>query len=142
MRLPEDDVRALMQAGEAEVDLEALEVRFDGRAVAFELDPETRRRLLEGLDEIALAEQQGDAIDALRGRARRPRPAGAGDHQPLTRPVIAATGCAHQRTSVRKKTVIGFNPVWRGYPSHRAVRETPRARETGSTGPRSSPSDP
>jgi 3-isopropylmalate/(R)-2-methylmalate dehydratase small subunit len=64
VRLPEDDVRALMQAGEAEVDLEALEVRFDGRAVPFELDAETRRRLLEGLDEIALAEQQGDAIDA------------------------------------------------------------------------------
>jgi 3-isopropylmalate/(R)-2-methylmalate dehydratase small subunit len=32
--------------------------------VPFELDPETRRRLLEGLDEIALSEQQGDAIDA------------------------------------------------------------------------------
>ena len=30
--LPEADVRALMGAGEAEVDLEALEVRFDGRA--------------------------------------------------------------------------------------------------------------
>ena len=31
--LPEEEVRALMAAGEAEVDLEALEVRFDGRAV-------------------------------------------------------------------------------------------------------------
>ena len=72
--LPEDDVRALMQAGEAEVDLEALEVRFDGRAVPFELDAETRRRLLEGLDDIALALQQDDAIDALRGRARRRGP--------------------------------------------------------------------
>src|SRR5205814_3721220 len=38
--LPEDDVRALMQAGEAEVDLDALEVRFDGRAVGFDLDAE------------------------------------------------------------------------------------------------------
>jgi 3-isopropylmalate/(R)-2-methylmalate dehydratase small subunit len=64
VRLPEDEVRALMGAGEAEVDLEALEARFDGRAVPFELDPETRRRLLEGLDDIGLAEQQGDAIDA------------------------------------------------------------------------------
>ena len=62
--LPEDDVRALMQAPEAEVDLEALEVRFDGRAASFELDPETRRRLLEGLDEIALSLQQSDAIGA------------------------------------------------------------------------------
>jgi 3-isopropylmalate/(R)-2-methylmalate dehydratase small subunit len=60
--LPEDDVRALMQAGEAEVDLEAQEVRFAGRAVPFELEPERRRRLLEGLDDIALTLQQADAI--------------------------------------------------------------------------------
>src|SRR4051812_23732709 len=62
--IPDDDVRALMAAGEAEVDLEALEVRFEGRAVPFELDAETRRRLLEGLDDIALALQQEDAIAA------------------------------------------------------------------------------
>ena len=35
--LPEDEVKALMAAGEGEVDLEALEVRFDGTAVPFEL---------------------------------------------------------------------------------------------------------
>jgi 3-isopropylmalate/(R)-2-methylmalate dehydratase small subunit len=60
--LPEDEVRALMQAGEAEIDLEALEVRFDGRSVAFDLDPERRRRLLEGLDDIALTLQLSDDI--------------------------------------------------------------------------------
>jgi 3-isopropylmalate/(R)-2-methylmalate dehydratase small subunit len=62
--LPEDEVRALMAAGEAEVDLEALEVRFDGRSVPFELDPERRRRLLEGLDDIALTLQLEDEITA------------------------------------------------------------------------------
>jgi 3-isopropylmalate/(R)-2-methylmalate dehydratase small subunit len=62
--LPEEEVRALMAAGAAEVDLEALEVRFDGRAVPFELDAERRRRLLEGLDDIALTLQQEDAIAA------------------------------------------------------------------------------
>jgi len=72
--LPEDDVRALMQAGEAEVDLEALEVRFDVRAVPFELDAETRRRLLEGLDDIALALQQEDAIAAYEAARERPGP--------------------------------------------------------------------
>ena len=36
--LPEAEVRALMDAGEGEVDLEAREVRFAGRAVPFELD--------------------------------------------------------------------------------------------------------
>jgi 3-isopropylmalate/(R)-2-methylmalate dehydratase small subunit len=73
--IPDEDVRALMQAGEAEVDLEALEVRFDGRAVPFELDAETRRRLLEGLDDIALALQQEDAIAAYeRDREQRTPP--------------------------------------------------------------------
>ena len=62
--LPEDDVRALMAAGEAEIDLEAQEVRFDGRAAGFEIDPEIRHRLLNGLDDIALTLQQADAIDA------------------------------------------------------------------------------
>jgi len=71
--LPEDDVRALMDAGEAEVDLEALEVRFAGRAVPFELDGERRRRLLEGLDDIALTLQQADAIAAYERERERPR---------------------------------------------------------------------
>jgi 3-isopropylmalate/(R)-2-methylmalate dehydratase small subunit len=62
--LPEDDVRALMEAGSGEVDLEAREVRFDGRTVPFQLDDETRHRLLNGLDDIAIALQQSDAIDA------------------------------------------------------------------------------
>ena len=60
--LAEDDVRALMAAGSAEVDLEALEVRFDGRAVGFSIDDDTRHRLLNGLDDIALTLQQDDAI--------------------------------------------------------------------------------
>ena len=60
--LPEDEVKALMAAGEGEVDLEALEVRFDGKAVPFEIHPETRRRLLEGLDDIAIALEHDDEI--------------------------------------------------------------------------------
>jgi 3-isopropylmalate/(R)-2-methylmalate dehydratase small subunit len=72
--IPENDVRALMQAGEAEVDLEALEVRFDGRAVPFEIHPETRRRLLEGLDDIALALQHEDEIAAYEAERERDGP--------------------------------------------------------------------
>ena len=60
--LLEDDVKALMAAGEAEVDLEALEVRFDGKAVPFEIHPETRRRLLDGLGDIAIALEHDDEI--------------------------------------------------------------------------------
>jgi 3-isopropylmalate/(R)-2-methylmalate dehydratase small subunit len=72
--LGEEDVRALMQAGHAEIDLEAREVRFDGRAAAFELDDETRHRLLNGLDDIALALQQEDAIAAYERDRERSGP--------------------------------------------------------------------
>ena len=72
--LPEDEVRALMDAGEAEVDLEALEVRFDGRAVPFELDDERRHRLLNGLDDIDLTLQKADLIAAFERERERPGP--------------------------------------------------------------------
>ena len=72
--LPGEEVRALMEAGEAEIDLEALEVRFDGRAVPFELDDEIRHRLLNGLDDIALTLQQTDAIKAFESERERTGP--------------------------------------------------------------------
>jgi 3-isopropylmalate/(R)-2-methylmalate dehydratase small subunit len=72
--LPEAEVRALMGAAEAEVDLEALEVRFGGRAVPFALDAERRRRLLEGLDDIALTLQQREAIEAYERTLERDGP--------------------------------------------------------------------
>jgi 3-isopropylmalate/(R)-2-methylmalate dehydratase small subunit len=71
VRLPEEDVRALMAAGEAEVDLEALEVRFDGRTVPFEIEEDRRHRLLNGLDDIALTLQQDDAIAAYEADRER-----------------------------------------------------------------------
>jgi 3-isopropylmalate/(R)-2-methylmalate dehydratase small subunit len=74
VRLPGDDVRALMAAGEAEVDLEALEVRFDGRKIPFELDDQTRHRLLNGLDDIALTLLQMDAIEAYEADRERNGP--------------------------------------------------------------------
>jgi 3-isopropylmalate/(R)-2-methylmalate dehydratase small subunit len=72
--LGEGDVRALMAAGEGEVDLEALEVRFAGRAVPFQLDEERRHRLLEGLDDIAQTLQQVDAIARFERERERPGP--------------------------------------------------------------------
>ncbi len=60
--LPEDDVRALMQAGEATVDLDRKVVSFDGREVEFQIDEDTRHRLLNGLDEIGITLQSADAI--------------------------------------------------------------------------------
>jgi 3-isopropylmalate/(R)-2-methylmalate dehydratase small subunit len=72
--LPDDEVHALMAAGSGEIDLEALEVRFDGRSVPFELDDETRHRLLNGLDDIALALQESDAIAAYEKDRERSGP--------------------------------------------------------------------
>jgi 3-isopropylmalate/(R)-2-methylmalate dehydratase small subunit len=62
--LSAEDCRSLARAGEGEIDLAAQEVRFAGERVAFAIDHEVRRRLLGGLDDIALTLQQADAIDA------------------------------------------------------------------------------
>ncbi len=62
--LDEEACRALARAGEGEVDLQAQEVRFAGRVVAFDIDPEIKHRLLNGLDDIALSLQEEPAIAA------------------------------------------------------------------------------
>jgi 3-isopropylmalate/(R)-2-methylmalate dehydratase small subunit len=72
--LAEADVRALAAAGDGEIDLEAQEVRFAGRSVAFEIDPEIRRRLLGGLDDIALTLRQGEEISAYEDSRERVGP--------------------------------------------------------------------
>jgi 3-isopropylmalate/(R)-2-methylmalate dehydratase small subunit len=74
VRLPEEDVRALMQVDEAEVDLEAQVVRFDGREVPFEIDPERRRRLLNGLDDIGVTLSDEDAITRYEREREREGP--------------------------------------------------------------------
>jgi 3-isopropylmalate/(R)-2-methylmalate dehydratase small subunit len=70
----EDDVKAVMEAGEAEVDLESREVRFAGRAVPFSLDEDRRHRLLNGLDDIDLTLQKADDIAAFERDRERPGP--------------------------------------------------------------------
>jgi 3-isopropylmalate/(R)-2-methylmalate dehydratase small subunit len=72
--LPEDEVRALMTAGEAEVDLDAQVVRFDGREVGFEIDAEIKHRLLNGLDDIGVTLSNAGAIDDYERERERPGP--------------------------------------------------------------------
>jgi 3-isopropylmalate/(R)-2-methylmalate dehydratase small subunit len=77
--LDDEHSRALAQAGEGEIDLEAQEVRYrspgpDGELVTvpFEIDPEIRRRLLAGLDDIGVTlggEQRIAAFERERERA-------------------------------------------------------------------------
>jgi 3-isopropylmalate/(R)-2-methylmalate dehydratase small subunit len=70
----EDAVRALMACETAEVDLEAQEIRWAGGSASFEIDPETKRRLLNGLDDIALTLAQEDAIAAYESGRERSGP--------------------------------------------------------------------
>ncbi len=72
--LDEADVRELMAAGHARIDLEEQEVSFAGRQVGFDIDPETARRLLEGLDDIGVTLGAADAIDAYERERERPGP--------------------------------------------------------------------
>jgi 3-isopropylmalate/(R)-2-methylmalate dehydratase small subunit len=65
--LSEAHCHALAAAGDGQVDLRAGEVRYagpDGEAVVvgFEIDPEIRRRLLNGLDDIGVTLGQEDRI--------------------------------------------------------------------------------
>ena len=62
-------------AGECQVDLRAQEVRYPGLegevvTVGFEIDPEIRHRLLDGLDDIAVTLTQEPLIAAYEAAAR------------------------------------------------------------------------
>ena len=72
--ISESDVRALMACETAEVDLEAQEIRWDGGSASFEIDPDTKHRLLNGLDDIALTLALQDAISAYERDRERSGP--------------------------------------------------------------------
>ena len=79
--LPQAEVDKLMADAEnganavLTVDLEAQQItRPDGSTVAFEVDPFRKRCLLEGLDDIGLTLEKGEAIDAYEVRAAAARP--------------------------------------------------------------------
>ncbi|MEJ7716891.1 MAG: 3-isopropylmalate dehydratase small subunit [Thermoleophilaceae bacterium] len=91
--LEETEVQTLMAAGEAVVDLERQVVAASGLEFAFDIHPETRRRLLGGLDDIAVTLQQGEALE----RYERERgAAGTGDHR-----AVSAAGPALGRRGLR-----------------------------------------
>jgi 3-isopropylmalate/(R)-2-methylmalate dehydratase small subunit len=80
--LDEEHCQALARGGRGQVDLEAQEVRYgdptqpDGGllAVAFEIDPEIRRRLLAGLDDIGVTLGSEALISAYEGERERSGP--------------------------------------------------------------------
>jgi len=74
VELPEADVRAIAEAGECQVDLDAQEIRWPGGTATFDIDPDTKHRLLNGLDDIGLTLQQSDAIAAYESDHERSGP--------------------------------------------------------------------
>ena len=63
VELGEADCKAIAEAGECQVDLAAQEVRWPGGTASFDIDPEVKHRLLNGLDDIALTLQEVGAIE-------------------------------------------------------------------------------
>jgi 3-isopropylmalate/(R)-2-methylmalate dehydratase small subunit len=77
--LDEQHCQALARAGEGQVDLQAQEVRYPGPdgglvAVAFEIDPEIRRRLLAGLDDTGVTLDSEALITVYEGERERSGP--------------------------------------------------------------------
>jgi 3-isopropylmalate/(R)-2-methylmalate dehydratase small subunit len=78
VELSAEDCASIAEAGEAQVDLSAQEVRWnaggDVRVASFDIDEETKHRLLNGLDDIALTLQQAERIDAYERDRERSGP--------------------------------------------------------------------
>jgi 3-isopropylmalate/(R)-2-methylmalate dehydratase small subunit len=77
--LDEQHCQALARAGEGQVDLQAQEVRYPGAdgelvVVAFEIDPEIRRRLLAGLDDTGVTLDREALITAYEDERERSGP--------------------------------------------------------------------
>jgi 3-isopropylmalate/(R)-2-methylmalate dehydratase small subunit len=74
VQLSATECEAIADAGEAQVDLAAQEVRWPGGSARFEIDPQTKHRLLNGLDDIAQTLQQVESIDAFERDRERSGP--------------------------------------------------------------------
>jgi 3-isopropylmalate/(R)-2-methylmalate dehydratase small subunit len=72
VQLSADECAAVAEAGQAQVDLAAQEVRWPGGSATFEIDQEIKHRLLSGLDDIAVTlAEDSDLIHSYeRDRAR------------------------------------------------------------------------
>jgi 3-isopropylmalate/(R)-2-methylmalate dehydratase small subunit len=74
VELPADACASIAEAGQAQVDLAAQEVRWPGGSARFDINPETKHRLLNGLDDIALTLEQEDTIALYERERERPGP--------------------------------------------------------------------
>lgn len=75
--LTEEECRAVADAGSARIDLDGQTVACEAGTFTFAIEAETKRRLLNGLDDIGVTLRSVDAIDAFEA-------SGAADHAPNT----------------------------------------------------------
>jgi len=74
VQLSSEECASIAAAGEAQVDLAGQEVRWPGGTARFEIDPEIKHRLLNGLDDIALTLDQDGAIGTYESARERSGP--------------------------------------------------------------------
>jgi len=74
VKLDADACESIAESGEAQVDLAGQEVRWPGGTAKFEIDPEIKHRLLNGLDDIALTLEQDGQIEAYERDRERSGP--------------------------------------------------------------------
>jgi 3-isopropylmalate/(R)-2-methylmalate dehydratase small subunit len=72
--LSAEHCEAIALVGEAQIDLAAQEVRWPGGAASFEIDPQVKHRLLNGLDDIAMTLSLQEAIAAYERERERTGP--------------------------------------------------------------------
>ncbi|MDO8185781.1 3-isopropylmalate dehydratase small subunit [Conexibacter sp. JD483] len=74
IQLDRATVESIADSDSVQVDLAAQEVRWEGGQASFEIDEQIKHRLLNGLDDIALTLQQGDALSAYESDRERSGP--------------------------------------------------------------------
>jgi 3-isopropylmalate/(R)-2-methylmalate dehydratase small subunit len=74
VQLDRPTVERIAQSPTVQVDLAAQEVRWEGGSARFEIDPEVKHRLLNGLDDIAMTLQQSEALEAYEAERERRGP--------------------------------------------------------------------
>ncbi|MFM9164207.1 MAG: 3-isopropylmalate dehydratase small subunit, partial [Solirubrobacterales bacterium] len=73
--LEEADCQAIAEAGAARIDLDAQTVTWgEGESAGFEIDPETKHRLLNALDDIGVTLGDVTAIAEYESSRERPGP--------------------------------------------------------------------
>jgi 3-isopropylmalate/(R)-2-methylmalate dehydratase small subunit len=74
VELTSEECAAISDAGEAQVDLAGQEVRWPGGSARFEVNPQIKHRLLNGLDDIAETLSEIEAIEDYELERERPGP--------------------------------------------------------------------